>query len=133
MVAAQPRDRIQVLELIGVLKLRQEVRRSEPAEAGAAEVAVTEMPGKPPATIGLVIMPGICAAVGGVRPNDCCTASETERDHENRASFTMRDDSTRVQPPTTALVLIFWLPKAEVPVPSITPPKAPGISRSRFE
>src|SRR4029079_4942454 len=94
---------------------------------------VTERPGKPPATVGSVIMPGICADVGGASPNAWCTASDTDCDHENRASFTVRDDSTRVHPPTTALVLIFWLPNADVPVPSITPPNAPGIWRSRFE
>ena len=42
-------------------------------------------------------------------------------------------DTTRVHPPTSALVLIVWLPKADVPVPSRMPPKAPGIWRIRFE
>src|SRR5712691_3959582 len=63
-------------------------------------------PGSPPATIGLVIDPGIVAAAGGVRPNACCTASEVERDHEMRNSFTLLDAITRVQPPTNAFVLI---------------------------
>src|SRR5258706_8941273 len=91
------------------------------------------MPGRPPATIGLVIAPGIDAPAGGVSPNDCCTASEVDCDHEMRNSLTIADEITRVQPPTTALVLIVWLPKADVPVPSMTPPNAPGICRLRFE
>src|SRR5690349_9319668 len=91
------------------------------------------MPGRPPATTGFVTVPGIVAADGAVRPNDCCTASEVDRDHDTRNSFTIAELMTRVQPPTTALVLIVWLPNADVPVPSTTPPKAPGISRSRFE
>src|SRR5215510_5626191 len=88
-------------------------------------------PGRPPATIGLVTAPGIVADAGGVSPNDCCTASDVDRDHETRNSFTLFADITFVQPPTNALVLIVWLPNAEVPVPSTTPPKAPGIWRSR--
>ena len=62
------------------------------------------MPGKPPATSGSVIMPGIWALAGGVSPNAWCTASARERDHDTRASFTIVDDNTRVQPPTNALV-----------------------------
>ena len=50
-----------------------------------------------------------------------------------RNSLTIADESTRVQPPTVALVLIVWLPNADVPVPSTTPPNAPGICRVRFE
>ena len=52
------------------------------------------MPGRPPATIGLVTEPGIVAPAGGVRPNDCCTASDVDCDHEMRDSFTIVDDST---------------------------------------
>ena len=91
------------------------------------------MPAMPPATIGSVIEPGIVAAGGGAWPYGCCTASETARDQEKRNSFTSVGEKMCVQPPTKALVLIVWLPKAEVPVPSITPPKAPGIWRVRFE
>ena len=91
------------------------------------------MPGRPPATIGLVTDPGIVAAAGGCRPNDCCTASDVDCDHEKRNSLTIADEITRVQPPTSALVLIVWLPNADVPVPSTTPPNAPGIWRVRFE
>ena len=81
-----------------------------------------------------VVRPGVSLGpAGGVSPNDWCCASERERDQENRASLTIRDDSTRVQPPTNAFVRMCWLPNADVPVPSTTPPNAPGISRSRFE
>jgi hypothetical protein len=54
-------------------------------------------------------------------------------DHESRNSLTRVADRMRVHPPTNAWVFISWLPNAEVPVPSTTPPKAPGISRVRFE
>src|SRR4029079_3460154 len=91
------------------------------------------MPGSPPATIGLVIAPGMIAADGGVRPNDCEAAWAVDCGHEMRNSLTIDDDRTRVQPPTVALVLIVWLPKADVPVPSTTPPNAPGICLVRFE
>src|SRR5689334_8572695 len=91
------------------------------------------IPGKPPATSGLVIDPGMTVPAGGARPNDCCRASEFARDHEKRNSLTIAEDRMCVHPPTSAWVLIVWLPKAEVPVPSITPPNAPGICRFRFE
>src|SRR3954471_21141244 len=91
------------------------------------------MPGRPPATIGLVTDPGIVAPVGALRPNDCCTASEVACDHEKRNSLTIADEITLVQPPTSALVLIVSLPHAGVPVPSTNPPKAPGIWRVRLE
>src|SRR5215472_17352206 len=64
------------------------------------------MPGSPPATVGLVTNPGIIAACGGVCPKGCCTASDVACDHENRNSFKVVDDTTRVHPPTSALVLI---------------------------
>ena len=80
-----------------------------------------------------MIEPGIVAAGGGACPNGCCTASEIACDQEKRNSLTTVDEKMCVQPPTNALVLIVWLPKAEVPVPSTTPPKAPGICRVRFE
>ena len=69
---------------------------------------------------------------------DTVTASDVIRrdvacDHEKRNSLTIADEITLVQPPTSALVLIVWLPNADVPVPSRTPPKAPGIWRVRFE
>src|SRR6478736_5354064 len=85
------------------------------------------MPCRPPATVGSVTEPGIVAAAGGKTPYGCCTASDVACDHEMRASFTMLDEITRVQPPTNALVLIVWFPNADVPVPSTTPPKAPGM------
>jgi hypothetical protein len=37
----------------------------------------------------------------------------------------------RVQPSTRPFEVIVWSPKAEVPVPSMIPPNAPGIERSR--
>src|SRR3954447_10576609 len=92
-----------------------------------------DTPGRPPATVGLVTDPGMVAAAGGVSPYAWCTASEVERDHDRRNSFTLLAEITFVQPPTSALVLIVWLPKADVPVPSTTPPNAPGICRSRLE
>ena len=134
MVAAQPRQRVDELELVGVLELRQEVRRAEAAEARAAEVAVDG---------------DAREAAGDDRIGDRSRESSRRRAASGRTtaaprptstattrsanSFTIADDSTRVQPPTIALVLIVWLPNADVPVPSMTPPKAPGISRLRFE
>ena len=54
-------------------------------------------------------------------------------DHEKRNSFTMAGPMMRVQPPTRPFDFITWSPKADVPVPSTTPPKAPGMKRLRFE
>ena len=73
------------------------------------------------------------ALAGGASPKGCCTASDLACDQEKRNSFTTEGEKMRVQPRTRALVSIVWLPKAEVPVPSTTPPKAPGIWRSRCE
>ena len=56
--------------------------------------------------MGFVTDPGIVAAGGVVRPNDCCRASDTDFDHEIRNSLTIADEMTLVQPPTIALVLI---------------------------
>jgi hypothetical protein len=39
----------------------------------------------------------------------------------------------RVHPPTSPFDLMVWSPKAEVPVPSTMPPKAPGMKRCRLE
>ena len=83
--------------------------------------------------IGSVIEPGIVAAAGGARPNAWCTASDVDCDQEMRNSLTIAELRIRVQPPTIALVLMVWLPNADVPVPSTTPPNAPGIWRVRFE
>src|SRR5256885_7581933 len=58
------------------------------------------------------------------RSNAWWTASDVDRDHEMRNSLTLFADMTLVQPPTNAFVLIVWLPNADVPVPSTTPPKA---------
>src|SRR6185295_18249460 len=91
------------------------------------------IPGRPPATVALVIEPGMVAAAGGARPNAWCTASEVDCDHDRRNSLTVTGPMILVQPPTTALVLIVWFPNADVPVPSTTPPKAPGICLVRFE
>ena len=126
--------RVDELELVRVLELRQEVGRADAAEARPAEVGVDGDAGKAAGD----------ERIGdrsrnrrrrraACRPNDCCTASDVDRDHEMRNSLTIADEITRVQPPTIALVLIVWLPNAEVPVPSTTPPKAPGIWRLRFE
>src|SRR6476661_10922389 len=46
------------------------------------------MPGRPPATIGLVTDPGIAVPLGALKPNDCCTASDVACDHEKRNSLT---------------------------------------------
>src|SRR5215468_2161251 len=92
-----------------------------------------EMPGRPPATTGLVTKPGTMAAAGGCKPNGCCLASEVACDHEKRNSLIVDEDIIRVHPPTSAFVLFVWLPNADVPVPSRMPPNAPGICRVRFE
>src|SRR5215470_12996572 len=85
-----------------------------------------EIPGRPPATVGFVIEPGIVAASGGARPKGCCNASDFACDQDTRNSLTIEGDRIRVQPPTNACDLMVWLPKAEVPVPSNRPPNAPG-------
>ena len=77
--------------------------------------------------------PGIVAALGGWMPNGCCTASDSEREYDSRNSLTIAAVRMRVHPPTIPLVWMVWLPNADVPVPSTTPPKAPGIWRLRFE
>ena len=91
------------------------------------------IPGIPPATVGSVIDPGIVAEGGGCWPNGSCTASDFDCVQEKRSSLTMVGEKMRVQPATTLLVLIFWLPKAEVLVPSMTPVNSPGMSRCRLE
>ena len=82
---------------------------------------------------GLLGTPWMVAAAGGCCPKGSCTASDLAPIQEKRNSFTTVGEKMRVQPITSPLVLIFWSPKAEVPVPSSTPPKAPGTKRWRFE
>ena len=77
--------------------------------------------------------PGMTAAPVTGWPKGCWTASEVACCQLRRSSLTIVGLKMRVQPSITLLLLIVWLPKADVPVPSRMPPKAPGMLRWRFE
>ena len=118
----------------GVLELRQEVRRSETAEARPAEVAV-DRDAREPAGDERVgdhsgnLRRGRRRDAERLMHRVRLRARPREADFVHHRAATARASSRRRR----RCVLIFWLPKADVPVPSMTPPNAPGISRSRFE
>ena len=91
------------------------------------------MPVMPPAMRGSVGTPPTAAPAGGCWPNGSCTASDFAWAQDTRSSLTIVGERMRVQPPTRPFDFMTWSPKAEVPVPSTTPPKAPGMKRVRFE
>ena len=81
------------------------------------------MPVIPPLIAGSSGTPLSPMTSGPFAPKGSCTASEMAWLQEKRNSFTMEELMIFVQPVTTPWDLMVWRPQADVPVPSIVPPK----------